>query len=64
VLLATFQGIDEEALVTSEPDWDSNFEEGSNDEDSILGVLDAQFKQRMVDTIDLWDDDTPNLPLL
>jgi hypothetical protein len=62
-LLATFQGIKEEALVSSEPDWDSDFEEGSEEENSILGDSDVQFERRMVDTIDLWDDDTPDLSL-
>jgi hypothetical protein len=39
--------------------------EGCNDDkDSILGVSDAQFKRRMMDTIDLWDDAIANLPFL
>jgi hypothetical protein len=58
-----FQGVDKEALVSSEPDWDSNLEEGSNDEDSILGISNAQIEWRMVDTIDLWDDGIPDPPL-
>ncbi len=62
-MLATFQGIEEEASVSSEPDWDSDFEEGSEEETSILGDSDVQFERRMVDTIDLRDDDTPDLSL-
>jgi hypothetical protein len=58
-----FQGVNKEALVSSEPDWDSNLEEGSNDEDSILGISNAQIEWRMVDTIDLWDDGIPDPPL-
>jgi hypothetical protein len=53
VLLSTFQAIEEEALVSLEPDWDLDLEECSNDENSILVVLDAQSEQRMVGTIDL-----------
>jgi hypothetical protein len=52
-LLATFQGIDKEASVSSEPDWESDLEGCNDDKDSILGVSDAQFKRRMMDTIDL-----------
>jgi hypothetical protein len=63
VLLSTFQGIEEEASVSSEPDWDSDLEGCSNDKNFNLGVSDAQFERRMVDTIDLQDDGIPNLPL-
>ncbi len=49
--------------VSTEPDWDSDFQEGSDDENSILGDSDAQFERTMVDTIDLWDGVIPNLPL-
>jgi hypothetical protein len=62
-LLSLFQGIEEEASVSSEPDWDSDLKGCSNDKNSILIVLDAQFEWRMVDTIDLQDDGIPNLPL-
>ena len=49
--------------VSTEPDWDSDFQEGSEDENSILGDSDAQFERTMVDTIDLRDGVVPNLPL-
>jgi hypothetical protein len=49
--------------VSSEPDWDSDLEGCSDDENSILGVSDTQFERRMVDTIDLRDDGIPDLPL-
>jgi hypothetical protein len=42
--------------VSSEPDWDLDLEGCSNNEKSNLGVLDAQFERRMVDTIDLQDE--------
>ena len=58
-----FQGIDEEALVSLEPDWDSDFEEGSENKNSFSGILNKQFEWRMVDTIDLPDNAIPNLPL-
>jgi hypothetical protein len=64
VLLSTFQGIAEEALVSSEPDWNSDWEGCSDDGDSNSSVPDAQSERRMVVTIDLQDDGIPNLPLL
>jgi hypothetical protein len=48
-LLATFQGIEEEDSVATEPDWDSDDEEG----DSELVDLEACIERTMIDTIDL-----------
>ena len=56
-LLSSFQGINEEASVSSEPDWESDLEGCTDDENSNLGVFDEQFERQMVDTIDLQQDD-------
>ena len=47
--------------MSSEPDWDSDVEEGSDDENSFLGDSNEEFEQRMVDMIDLPEDGIPGL---
>jgi hypothetical protein len=52
-LLATFEGIEEEVSIASEPDWDSDDEEA----DSDFVNLEACIERTMIDTIDLTGGD-------